>query len=112
LGVEIDYREAAKWYRASAEHGDTRGEFDLASLYMAGTGVPLDYVSAYLWYSLAASAGDNRSAHQVKSLARLMTLRQIREAQTRLSDRQRQERPSGESDDAGLGAAQPRLQSR
>jgi TPR repeat protein len=82
LGVGIDYQQAANWYRAAAEQGDVSGQFNLASLYMEGKGVPLDYVTADLWYTMASSAGDNLSARQLKDLERLMTPRQLREAQT------------------------------
>jgi TPR repeat protein len=105
-GVEIDYRQAANWYRASAEKGDGRGQFGLANLYMTGKGVPLDYVSAYVWYS-AASSGDSLGARQLKSLRKLMTPRQLGEAQARLSARQEQGGASAKSVDAGHGVPQP-----
>ena|SRR5882672_4554387 len=96
-GVNKDYSQAAHWYGAAAENGDARGQYNLASLYMAGKGVPLDYVSAYIWYSLAESLGDNLSAGQLKDLKRLMTPRQLREAQVRLFDRQSHESGRPES---------------
>ena len=86
LGVNRDFQQAATWFRKAAEQGDVQGQFDLANLYMAGRGVPLDYVRAYFWYSLAASSGDNLSALQLKELRKLMTPRQVTDAQTLIAD--------------------------
>jgi len=85
--------------------GVGEAQFDLARLYMAGKGVPLDYVSAYIWYSLAVSAGDDRSARQLRDLKKLMTPHELREAQARLSDPEREAHDS--RDAAAVGAMQP-----
>jgi TPR repeat protein len=100
---ETIYQQAADLYRAAAEQGDVRAEFNFTSLYMEGKGVPLDYVRADFWYTLAASAGDSLSARKLKDLERLMTPRQFREVQTRLSN---QQRDAYDSSGAGLGATQ------
>jgi len=102
LGVERDYAQAARWYRAAADQGDSSGQYDLASLYAAGRGVQLDYVSAYVWYSLAASSGDERSARQLKSLSKRMTPRQMQQAQARLDDQNRPGKPVDGPEAAGL----------
>jgi len=75
-GVEKDYRQAARWYRAAAEKRVARGEFDLARLYYAGKGVPLDYVTAYVWYSRALADGEPLAALGLKEMASIMTPRQ------------------------------------
>jgi uncharacterized protein len=80
LGVRTDYTESARWERLAAEHGDTRAQADLGYLYESGRGVPLDYVAAYTWYSRAIAGGDKTGAERRKSLARIMTKRQLREA--------------------------------
>jgi TPR repeat protein len=90
LGVEKDLQQAVAWYRAAARHGDSRGQYDLANLYMLGKGVSLDYVSAYYWYAEAASQGESLAEQQLKQLERLMTPRQLREARARISAQQAQ----------------------
>ena len=80
MGVQRDYAEVAKWTRRAAEQGYARAQTDLGYLYENGKGVSLDYVSAYRWYRLAAQGGDKRSRERLKSLARVMTAQQIREA--------------------------------
>jgi TPR repeat protein len=90
LGVEKDLQRAAALYRAAAGHGDSRGQYNLANLYMSGKGVSLDYVSAYYWYAEAESEGESLARHGLKQLERLMTPRQLREAQARISARQAQ----------------------
>lgn len=80
LGVHTDYTESARWQRLAAEHGDPRAQADLAYLYESGRGVPLDYVAAYTWYSRAISGGDKTGVERRKSLASIMTKRQLDEA--------------------------------
>jgi TPR repeat protein len=104
LGVEKDCLQAAKWYRAAANQGDATGQYDLATLYAAGRGLPLDYVSAYVWYSLAASSGDERSIRRLESLSKLMTPRQLQQAQASLSAQKRPGEPIDEPEAAGLTA--------
>ena len=76
LGVEKDYQQASDWYRASAMHGATRGEYNLAMMYFLGRGVSLDYGSAYVWFGRAAAAGDAEAARRLKTLSTIMTPRQ------------------------------------
>src|SRR6266478_1681774 len=82
-GVTLDYSEAAKWVRKAAEQGYARAQIDLGYLYEQGKGVPLDYVSAYTWYKLAVAGGDDRGRERIKSLSRVMTQEQIRDASNR-----------------------------
>ena len=53
-GVPQDYKEAAKWYRLSAEQGNPVARFALAEMYKNGDGVPKDIQAAIKWYRLAA----------------------------------------------------------
>ena len=82
-GVALDYSEAANWTRKSAQQGYAPAQVDFGYLYEQGKGVPLDYVRAYKWYKLAAAGGDDRGLARMKSLARLMTQKQISEATDR-----------------------------
>ena len=53
-GVEQDYEEAVKWYRKSAEQGNSRGQYNLGYMYEFGKGVTKDYEEAIKWYRKAA----------------------------------------------------------
>jgi len=86
-------------YRAAADQRDISGQYALATLYSVGRGVPLDYVSAYVFYGLAASRGDDRSAHELKSLRKRMTPRQLEQAQAQLASHQT---PHAPAEAAGL----------
>ena len=50
--------EAAKWYRAAAEQGDARAQFNLGLCYENGEGVEQSYAMAVRWYCVAAEKGD------------------------------------------------------
>ena len=57
LGVDLDYYEAVRWYRKSAEQGNMYGECSLGYMYNYGLGVSQDYDEAIRWYRLAADQG-------------------------------------------------------
>jgi uncharacterized protein len=81
LGVPIDYKEAARWKGLAARQGDPDAQVDLGFLYESGQGVPLDYITAYLWYSRAMAAGVKAAAERRKSLAQILTVEQLKQAQ-------------------------------
>ena len=56
-GVPKDYKEAAKWFKKSAKHGDTDVQAILGALYYSDEGVPQDYKEAIKWYTKAAEQG-------------------------------------------------------
>jgi uncharacterized protein len=78
--VPRDYAEAARLVRLAVQSGLPSSETNLAYLYETGKGVPLDYVAAYTWYSRAIVAGDFLGAERRKQLARIMTRKQLDEA--------------------------------
>lgn len=80
LGVQVDYAEALTWERLAADQGYPDAESDLAYLYETGKGVSLDYVAAFAWYSRATAHGDRRASERRKSLSKLMTHKQVDEA--------------------------------
>jgi TPR repeat protein len=98
LGVPQDNILAAKWYRKSADQGNTDAQLNLAVLYVYGKGVPQDFVLAHMWLNLATSKSTAElQADMVKirdMLAASMTPAQIAEAQ-RLA---REWKPVGESE--------------
>lgn len=55
-GVPQDYREAAKWYRAAAEQGDTNAQYFLGEMYANGRGVSRDRREAMKWLDMAGNA--------------------------------------------------------
>ena len=69
--------------RRAAENGDSQAATEIGSLYEQGKGVRLDYSEAYMWYSVAAAGGDSRSIERMKSLANIMTAKQLRVAKQR-----------------------------
>src|SRR5215471_7319557 len=85
-GVPRDYAMAAHWLQLAAQIGEPLAQMNLGYLYEQGRGVPLDYVKAYMWYKTAESGGDRRAREKLKSLSRLMTEQQIRQANTEASE--------------------------
>lgn len=63
LGVELDFREAARWYRLAAEQGLTNAQKKLAAMYDLGRGVPRNSVESAKWIRLAAEQGDADAQH-------------------------------------------------
>jgi TPR repeat protein len=60
LGVTVDHREAARWYRLAAEQGDSFSQVRLGYMYEKGLGVARDDVLAAQWYGKAAEAGNQQ----------------------------------------------------
>ncbi len=57
-GVQIDFTQAAKWYKLAAENGHCTAQFSLGVLYENGEGVSRNPAEAYKWYYEAAKQGD------------------------------------------------------
>ncbi len=55
---EHDCKQAAFWYRKSAEQGDPEARNNLGALYAKGEGVPQSDAQALHWYRLAAKQED------------------------------------------------------
>ena len=58
IGLEQDYKVAARWYITAAEQGLSLAQYELASLYENGSGVELDHKQAAHWMKKAAHQGD------------------------------------------------------
>ncbi len=80
-GVVQDYTEAVKWYRLSAAQGYARGQYNLGLMYAKGEGIPMDHVRAHMWFNLVAVKGDSDAVKNRDIIARLLTPRQMAEAQ-------------------------------
>jgi TPR repeat protein len=75
--------ESLKLARISAEKGDARCQFYLATACRSGVGVPQNYVEAYKWANLAAAQGLEPAAKFRDELAQELTASQLAEAQLR-----------------------------
>ena len=58
LCTSINYKEAAQWFRKSAENDNVDGMVYYADCLYKGDGVPTDYPSAIYWYKKAAKQDD------------------------------------------------------
>ncbi len=76
-----NYAEAAKWYRAAADLGMARAQYNLGYMHAKGRGVGQDYVLAHMWYSLAAGSGIKKALRNRDLAAKRMTATQIAVAQ-------------------------------
>jgi hypothetical protein len=77
----IDFEEAVKWYRLSAEQGDANAQINLGEAYAKGKGVPKDLVLAYKWSNMASAQGNENASLLLADLEKAMTRSQIEEAQ-------------------------------
>ncbi|MEZ0224919.1 MAG: tetratricopeptide repeat protein [Alphaproteobacteria bacterium] len=58
FGIKMDYAEALKWFRKSAEQGNKDAMLEISNMYAEGLGgVREDYVEVYFWVSLARKHG-------------------------------------------------------
>ena len=56
----LDFNEAARWYRLSADQGEASAQYNLGLLYLDGRGVSKDYIGAYMWFAIAAARGSRK----------------------------------------------------
>ncbi len=63
-----DYATALREWRALAEQGDAKAQFNLGIMYSNGQGVPQDYAEALQWYRKAAIQGHPKAKTYVKAL--------------------------------------------
>jgi TPR repeat protein len=84
-GVKLDYRQGAEWLQKAAQQNYAAAQASLAYLYQNGLGVPLNYSEAYKWLRLAADGGHKASKRALNPLKQIMTVTQLRDAQTSLS---------------------------
>ena len=57
-GVEKNLDEAFKWYKKSAEQGNSIGQYNLGSAYKNGEGVENNVDEALKWYTKSAEQGN------------------------------------------------------
>ena len=69
LGVRRDLKEAAHWYRLSADRGDPQGAFSLALAYLRGRGVEESRQNAVVWLEKAAAKNHSGALYNLGLLA-------------------------------------------
>ena len=52
-----DYASAFEAWRAAADQGDARAQYNLGLMYQTGRGIPQDYGAAVQWFQQAAEGG-------------------------------------------------------
>ena len=58
LGTPEDNSKAVKWFRLSAEQGNSAAQNNLGTMYHYGEGVPQNFQKAAEWYRMSADQGD------------------------------------------------------
>lgn len=56
-GIQLNFKDAVKWYKKSARQGNSSAQYNLGTLYEYGQGDPQNYVLAYKFYNLASLSG-------------------------------------------------------
>ena len=64
-GVEMDYKEAVRWYRLAAEQGFSDAQYFLAGMYDRGLGVTQSFTEAVRWHKLAAAQGNTKAQYNL-----------------------------------------------
>ncbi|MFT4181441.1 MAG: peptidoglycan-binding protein, partial [Rhizobium sp.] len=67
-GVTADLKQAASWYRLSADKGYAPAQYRLASMYEKGNGLDRDLAKAKSYYEQAASQGNASAMHNLAVL--------------------------------------------
>ncbi len=65
LGVPMDLKVAANWYRLAADQGLSRAQANLGVMYLRGEGVERDPVRAASWFAKAAEQGHTISQYNL-----------------------------------------------
>ncbi|MDC1308230.1 sel1 repeat family protein [Pseudomonadales bacterium] len=85
-GTPQDYKEAVRWYRAAAEQGYAKAQYNLGLRYKNGEGTIQDYKLAHMWWNIAAANGQEDAKNNRDNIALDMTSAGISEAQQMATD--------------------------
>ena len=85
-GTPQNYKEALKWFKASAEQGNAGAQYDLGVIHYEGEGTPQDYKKAHMWWNIAAANGNEEAKSNRDKVAEMMTPADISETQQMASD--------------------------
>ncbi|HEX8417717.1 MAG TPA: sel1 repeat family protein, partial [Methylobacterium sp.] len=67
-GVEVDARQAARWFNLAAEKGHAPAQALLGELLINGQGVPVQRARGLMWLQLARQAAQGRKDEWIVSL--------------------------------------------
>ena len=54
IGVDKDFKKAARWFKQAARKGHARAQYNLGIMSYLGQGVPQDYAQAAVWFKKAS----------------------------------------------------------
>lgn len=69
LGVRRDYKEAARWHKLGADHGDRQAQFIIGMNYIQGNGVERDMSQAIAYLTKAANQGHGGALYNLGLMA-------------------------------------------
>ena len=69
LGTAVNYREAARCFKAGALAGDPHAMRNLGSMFRQGLGVPHDDIRAFGWYDAARQHGNDGATGYMQLMA-------------------------------------------
>lgn len=67
-GVDRDYEQAAKWFRAAAKQNYAAAQFNLAVMYLEGQTGDADQIKAAAWFTLAKENGDGSAVQALQRM--------------------------------------------
>jgi len=93
---------AVRWLRMAAANGNSEAMLRLGRMYRDGVGVEKDLVQAYVWVNRALVTYDADATHEREAIARALTPKDLKKAQSQLSaDSPESTKPAGKSDAKG-----------
>ena len=67
-GVDINLKEAAKWYLKAANQGYTEAQYNIGAMLYEGKGVEQNYKEAFNWFLKAANSGNVNAQRELGSM--------------------------------------------
>ena len=67
-GVDINFKEAAKWYLKAANQGYTEAQYNIGAMLYEGKGVEQNYKEAFNWFLKAANSGNVNAQRELGSM--------------------------------------------
>ena len=66
--VDINFKEAAKWYLKAANQGFTEAQYNIGAMLYEGEGVEQNYKEAFNWFLKAANSGNVNAQRELGSM--------------------------------------------
>lgn len=77
-----DPQQAMIWFRKSAEQGNARAQYWIASHYLMGDGVPKYIIQAFAWFSASAANGYHPATNSRNLCGEMLSKPQLLAAQS------------------------------